>query len=433
MTEEEKEGEKREEEKREAFKAEMKEFVKEFPKLEVEKKENKIVIEDDVYHSLFYLINKVKGVGDLELFIRNKEHLENFKQILTTDFLLFDDFLGIRKEKDIEVYLNPINVPYGVLSIEDGETKTIFDVKLNYLKNELDIKVQINPEESFIPILAKQIRGFRTPRRRSLVLTIKNLTKTSNEGLMSDVRSIINSVLFDIEYTYNISFETVNIQNFIRRNIRRKKVRNEIPTEQINLIHKKYISELIEYYHIGEKVDFLPFKYICYYHIIEYFSDKSAYYVVSEKLKNLLLKPDFHQQTNKYVAQAINFFKKENDRYTSDKIKIDRVLRQFVNREELKDYLTENDTIEHFEKECVLECNKELTLPKIDFSQDANFYTNLTKRVYSLRCSIVHSNPDFDDTKAIPFITTPKNMDNLRIEIEMIMEIARMIIIGSKE
>lgn len=423
-----------EDKQREEFRAEMEEFIKEFPKLEIEKKENRIVFDDgEIWQTLLYLVNNVKGVGDIELFIRDKEHLQNFKKILETDFLLFDDFLGLRKEKDIEVYLNPINVPYGVLSIEDGETKTIFDVKLNYLNNELNIKIQINPEDSFIPILAKQIRGFRTPRRRSIVLTIKNLRKTSSEGLMSDVRSIINSVLFDIEYTYNTSFETVNIQNFIRRNIRRKKVRNEIPNEQINLIHKNYISELIEYYHIGEKVDFLPFKYICYYHIIEYFSDKSAYYVVSEKLKNLLLKPDFHQQTNKYVAQAINFFKKENDRYTSDKIKIDRVLRQFVNRQELKDYLTEREVIEHFEKECILECNKELNLPKIDFSQETNFYTNLTKRVYSLRCSIVHSNPDFDDTKAIPFVTTPKNMDNLRIEIEMVMEIARMIIIGSKE
>ncbi|MDT0691869.1 hypothetical protein RM549_18905 [Salegentibacter sp. F188] len=301
-----------EEEKRKEFKAEMQEFIEEFPKIEIEKREREIDLGDgEIYHSLLYIVNKVEGVGDIELFIRDKEHLKNFKQIISTDFLLFDDFLGINKENKIEVYLNPINVPYTVLSIEDGEDKTIFDVKLNYLKNELDIKIQINPEGSIIPILAKQIRGFRTPLRRSIVLTIKNLSKISNEGLMSDVRSIINSVLFDIEYTYNISFETVNIQNFIRRNISKKKVRNAIPTEQINLIHKNYISELIEYYHIGEKVDFLPFKYICYYHIIEYFSDKSAYYVVSEKLKNLLLKPDFHQQTNKYVAQAINSLKRK--------------------------------------------------------------------------------------------------------------------------
>lgn len=421
------------EEERNQFNAEMEKFAKEFPKLEIEKKESKIEFDDgEVFHSLLYIINKVKGVGEIELFIRDLEHLDNFKSILNTDFQLFDDFLGIRKDNNIEVYLNPINVPYHVLSNEE-EAKNIFDIKLNYIKNELDIKIQVEPENSFIPILAKQIRGFRAPRRRSIVLTIGNLKKLSKEGLTNDVRSIINSVLFDIEYTYNISFETINIQSFIRKNIRRKKLKIEIPTQQISLIHKNYISELIEYYHIGEKVDFLPFKYICYYHIIEYFSDKSAYYIVSEKLKSLMLKPDFHEQTNKYVAQAVNFFKKENDRYTSDKIKIDRVLRQFVNKDELKEYLTINETIDHFEKDCVLECNKDLELPKIDFYQETNFYNSLTKRVYSLRCSIVHSNPDFDDTKAIPFVTSPKNMDNLRIEMEMIMEIARMIIIGSKD
>ena len=184
MTEEEKE-ERDEKKKREEFKTEMKEFVKEFPDLEVEKTERDVDLGDgQIYHSLFYLINKVDGVGDIELFIRNKEHLESFRQILSMDFLLFDDFLGIRKEKEIEVYLNPINVPYRVLNIEAGETKTIFDVKLNYLKNELDIKVQINPVGSFIPILAKQIRGFRVPRSRNIVLTIKNLNNLSNEGLM---------------------------------------------------------------------------------------------------------------------------------------------------------------------------------------------------------------------------------------------------------
>jgi hypothetical protein len=421
------------EDKRNQFKAEMEKFAKEYPKLEIEKKESKMEFDDgEVFHYLIYIINKVKGVGEIELFIRDLEHLDNLKTILNTDFQLFDDFLGLRKNNDIEVYLNPINVPYPVLSNEEGEAKNIFDIKLNYLKNELDIKIQIDPENSFMPILAKQIRGFRAPRR-SVVLTISNLKKLSKEGLMSDVRSIINSVLFDIEYTYSISFETENIQSFIRKNTRRKKLKNDIPKQQISLIHKNYISELIEYYHIGEKVDFLPFKYICYYHIIEYFSDKSAYYVVSEKLKSLILKPDFHEQTNKYVAQAVNFFKKENDRYTSDKIKIDRVLRQFVDKDELKEYLTLNETIDHFEKDCVLECNKDLELPKIDFYQETNFYNSLTKRVYSLRCSIVHSNPDFDDTKAIPFVTSPKNMDNLRIEIDMIMEIARMIIIGSKD
>ncbi len=155
--------------------------------------------------------------------------------------------------------------------------------------------------------------------------------------------------------------------------------------------------------------------------------------MVSDYIKKLILKPDFHTKTNHYVGQAINFFKKENDRYTSDKIKIERVLAQFINREELKTYLETIELKEHFEKDVELNCSKPLKLSKIDFGNDANFLQNLTRRIYSIRCSIVHSNPDFDDTKAIPFTPTPVNLDILRIEMELIYEIARTIIVESKE
>lgn len=80
-----------------------------------------------------------------------------------------------------------------------------------------------------------------------------------------------------------------------------------------------------------------------------------------------------------------------------------------------------------------LNVQKPLKLPKVDFNSDSNFFGNLTKRIYSVRCSIVHSNPDFDETKAIPFVPTTKNMEILRMEIELVLQISRTIIIGSKE
>src|SRR5699024_9124286 len=127
--------------------------------------------------------------------------------------------------------------------------------------------------------------------------------------------------------------------------IRRRQRFSDIPKEKINLVFKKYIPELIQYFHLAEKVDYLPFKFICYYHIIEYFSDKSAYHLVSNEVKKLLLKPDFHINTDSYVNQAINLFKKENDKYTGDKVKIERVIKQFIDREDLKESLTQLELI----------------------------------------------------------------------------------------
>jgi len=421
-------------------KKEKKEFIlamekldEEFPDIGIEKRENSFVIGDDLIESLSYTISNIKSIGDLDLIVRNQSEIENIKIIINDEFQLFDDFFAIKSGNKIEIFLNPINIPYGITRTGDEDSKDIFEVKINYYRNELSVKLQINPSDSFLPVLSKQIRGFRPYRRKSIILTIEDLKKPTSEGLANDVRNIIYSVLFDVEYTYGLAFETVNIENYLRRNIKRRRPKHSLPEGAINLVYKKYIPELVEYYHIGEKVDYLPFKFICYYHIVEYFSDKSAYYVVANKLKDMLLKPDFHEKTNKYVGQAINFFKKESDRNTGDKTKVERVLRQFVDREELKSFLEESEVIEHFKKECSIDCNKLLKLPELDFDKEGNFYNNLTKRIYSLRCSIVHSNPDFDDTKAIPFNPTPANLDKLRIEIEMVMEIARMIITGSKE
>jgi hypothetical protein len=122
-----------------------------------------------------------------------------------------------------------------------------------------------------------------------------------------------------------------------------------------------------------------------------------------------------------------------NEKNTGDKIKIERVLKQFINREEIKTSIAEIELLEHFSNEIVLECNKPLRLLGINFDNDGNFYSDLTKRIYSVRCSIVHSNPDFDENKGIPFSPTPNNIEKLRIETELIMEIARKIIINTKE
>lgn len=382
----------------------------------------------------YYLIHGLKKNENIDFLIREETDLDIFEELLQENPYFFTDFIGVQKDNTIQIALSKVSFRTFRGFDRDDEESEVISLRLSYFKNDLEIKLRYASSDCLVSKYSQILRGARRySRRPPLILEIENFKNETADGLEVDTRNILNSVLFDIEFTYGFGFETINIDSLTRRFFRRNNQFSELPKGKINLVYKKYIPELIEYFHIGEKVDYLPFKFICYYHIIEYFSDKSAYHVVSEYLKGLMLKPDFHTKTNKYVNQAINFFKKENDRYTSDKIKVERVLKQFVNREELKDNLSEIGILEHFEKEEELMCSKALKLPKIDFSTDSNFYQNLTKRIYSIRCSIVHSNPDFDETKAIPFVPSAKNMEILRLEIELVQQISKSIIIGSKE
>lgn len=145
----------------------------------------------------------------------------------------------------------------------------------------------------------------------------------------------------------------------------------------------------------------------------------------------MLAKHDFHAKSEKYVRECVQILRRESDKHASDKIKIQRVLSQFVSLNEVKVALDELDVLDHFEHDCVLDCAKPLKLSAVSFESDSQFSQSLTTRIYALRCSIVHSNPDFDESKAIPFVASQENLEKLRTEILIASEIARQIIAGS--
>ncbi len=101
--------------------------------------------------------------------------------------------------------------------------------------------------------------------------------------------------------------------------------------------------------------------------------------------------------------------------------------------DEIRELLNDTQLEDHFENEVEFHSHKTLTLPAIKFDNENDFYLTLSKRIYSMRCSIVHSNPDFDENKAIPFTPTEENLHELRKEIALVKEIAKTVLAGSAE
>lgn len=405
----------------------IEELEKQYTDLKFEKKPYLFIPPEAESPNYYYELTGFKGNKEIPMLVQDDEDLEKIKTILETDFKFIPEFLGVEYDGKIEILITPINTRTSHMSRRYLKDKPA-ELELNFFKNKLDITIQFDESSTLLPKIVEVVRG---RRRRPVVITIENFKKASISGKDNDIRNILNCVLFDFGYSYNLIFEPVNIDSLNRRVPLRRRNNTNYPQEKVNIIFKNYIPELIEYFNIGEKVEYPPFRFICYFHIIEYFSDKSAYFHASKRLKGLMLKPDFHINTDKYVNQAINFFKIESTKNTSDKIKIRRVISQFINKTDFEDYLKDIEMYEYFTEPCTIECTKPLELKPIDFSTDSKFQETLMNRIYSMRCSIVHSNPDFDETKAIPFSPTIVNMDKLRKEIDMIYEVARTIIVES--
>jgi len=401
-----------------------------FPKLKIEKIEQKFLFKGEIEVVQHLHVSGLEGNPDITLLLRDEDDENAVLDMPLGEIILFKNYLGLLHNKQVQVILTEIG--FRGITIDRNIERGI-DIKIHYKNSELHIKIQLVEEDTPLKFIANHIRGSHRKRfRKTTILTITNFPDTNMVNLEDETKNILNSVLFDIEYNFGLSFETIRIDSIKRRLHKKTRIKYEIPSEPIELTYKKYIPELIDYFHTGEKIDYTPFKYVCYFHIIEYFQDKSAFFIVREKLKHIIQKPDFALNINSYVNQALNLIKQESEKHQTDKIKIQRVLKQFIELEDLKKYLAEDDLLGFFEKESIMDCSKPLILPAIDFSE-SKFFETLTNRIYSIRCSIVHSNPDFDEKKAVPFVASTENIDKLKYEVELIMEIARTIILKSTE
>jgi len=399
-----------------------------YPKIKFEKIEHRILFDDEEDTYFHYNVNGFKGNEDLTFSIGSDERLEILESILKTDFEFIPDFFAVKNDSVIEIAVRPIT-SRSSFALRRRLKESPIEISMDYYSNALKIQIEDDEENEVLLSQLSHLKG-RTPR--TYIFKISGLKRKNEDNISEDLRKILNCIIFDFTYNFETPLEIISLDTFNRRIPTRRK-RNKITEGNMNITFKDYIPELIEYFYIGEKVDYPPFRFICYFHIIEYFSDKSAYFLAANKLKSIMLKPDFHIKTDKYVNQAINFFKTESTKFTGDKVKIRRVFNQFIDKDEFAEYLKEIDLFDYFTTDCIIKCHKDLTLPPLDFSSTSKFEESLTKRIYSMRCSIVHSNPDFDESKAIPFKPTPDNMEKLRKENDMIYGIARQIILESNE
>jgi hypothetical protein len=409
------------------------EFKKKYPTASLEEV-NDVEYEEDSngdeieVPTTYYVVKKLAVFDDLALRIHPTE-FERLDQIVGSKPELFKEVLGAKFDKTAEVVLSRVVGPslFALTPIRDsGEP-----IKVSTFYRGKPVSVHIYAHSTIdadIAFLSTRIVG--GPRQyRMYFAVITGLQKTGK--IEQDAMTVLRSVLFDIEFTYGLALEPTNLDRMKRRTMNARRRTAPLPSEEINLVVKPYTPELIEYYHTAARVDYVPFKFICYFHIIEYFMDKSAHRVVSRRLRQILMRPDFHVNHQEHLNEAIKIFKAETEKNLTDKIKINRVLAEYVRRDEIKAFIDGLNLLDHFSKDHTLNGPRPLKVSGLNFDSDQSFVDSLGKRVYALRCSIVHSNPDFDESKAVPFHASQQNLDFLRNENDLMREIAHKVIVNS--
>ena len=181
-------------------------------KLELNKKPYYLLPDSHPEQTYFYEVNGFEGNEGMPLRIRDDEDFEMFEKIIGNDFKFVPEYLGVEYSDKMEFLLSPVNSRTRMIGRRLLRTKPV-ELELNYFKNKLEIEIQFKPEESLLSDIVELIRGRFSP----IILTIKNYNKVSEFGKENDLRNILNCVLFDFGYSYNLIFEPSNIDSINQR------------------------------------------------------------------------------------------------------------------------------------------------------------------------------------------------------------------------
>ncbi|MHA8100882.1 hypothetical protein PQG46_03500 [Aquirufa nivalisilvae] len=258
--------------------------------------------------------------------------------------------------------------------------------------------------------------------------------KSENPRKKADFEQLVYAFLFNLGYNLDytilpLRFMDEFTQPYRLGSIRRSNFSDLEPPKRV------YLNELILHYQKGISSESIDHQFLSFYHVLEHFYEKIYNDDILNSIKAELTKPSFSYKRSKDISGLVSLIqsrlKYKNDEYQLNEPEaLELTLKKFVKNipylaNELKNIST---TLVDYFKTNEVPFSKG---NKVNFenTNTNEIYTNLAKRIYLTRNSIVHSK-ETDKSKYTPF----RDDKDLLTEIYLLRLIAEIVIIeNSKE
>ncbi|CCU79641.1 hypothetical protein HSACCH_01478 [Halanaerobium saccharolyticum subsp. saccharolyticum DSM 6643] len=270
--------------------------------------------------------------------------------------------------------------------------------------------------------------------RRMYTLKIK----TENDMKINKFLKLSNSTIFHI--AYNLEIPVVEIKNFDEfLNMERIHRIRRNNSSEMEAPKRNYKKDLVYHYQMAISSDSAFLQYISFYHIIEHFLEKIYNEELISLLQNELSHPEFSLKRENDVRKIIKIINKKlsirkEELVINEKEAVKLTIDKYVKTENLVDNLNEyNDELVDYykDKKVIFSGGHRVNLLNPNRQQ---IISNLAKRIYYTRNSIVHSKDIIhskgnNKPKYVPF----KHDKHLIKEIPLIRFVAEDIILNTSE
>ena len=367
----------------------------------------------------------IMGTNGLELYSEN-----NYEIALNIDhpIMRWQEFLLVSDDS-----VNGISYEIGYPTIEYSLYLLMLIIDMNHqqgrriealpvrLRSPYGIHINSEMGDTLETILPKRIGEFS--------LKIKN---TSADYKSLDMfRKMKTSFIFEFMYkTGNYLIEFLDILDMfpINRGMRKRANGMQIDTPPL----REYSEDVVDYYKQALASNDPYIKYISFYHIMEYFYDEVFKRKMVTDLKNKITHPDFSYKDDDKIFEIAKFVKNRlrmNDEtgQGNELESLKYVLKEYVSIDDLKTRINtiDSNALNYYQNNKVSFCNAPIT----GWADSQGVFTQMAKRIYFTRNSLVHSKSGKNKERYRPY----QDEKQLQLEIPLVKAVAEAIIINSSK
>jgi len=260
-------------------------------------------------------------------------------------------------------------------------------------------------------------------------LKIKNCKET--QVTLLQYRKYKTSFIFEFMYKSNIAITEYNdIMDVFQMN---SLMRPRADISQFDSVPlREYCSDVVDYYKLSLASHDPYIKYLSFYHIMEYFFDEVFKNKMVNDLRDKITHPDFSYKNEEKIFEIAKFIK--NRWHTNDESgqgdeleSLKFVLNEYVPIDELRTRIEsiDSEALQYYKENKVSFSNA----PTIGWSDNQGVITQIAKRIYFTRNSLVHSKSGKNKERYKPY----KDEKQLQKEIPLMKAVAELIIINSSK
>jgi hypothetical protein len=314
------------------------------------------------------------------------------------------------EEKDVEEEVIFIKLP----SI-DG-----LEISLGYASNE------------FLTLTNARERRMRNSNYEKVTLKIANSNKTTHDTTKEVLEKISNSIFFQIDLAFEIPIHLeTQKESWIER--RGKMMRKRLFVDKSASISEpkyEYDSEPISLYWYAKESSNMPiFQFLAFYQTVEFYFPIYSSFEAKQKIQSLIKDPRFNPNKDTDISKIISTIKLSSGgkSFGNEKDQLKATLNACTDNSELKEFFKADENRLNFYTE---NKGKNISKQKISIKNETtDFITEVTERIYEIRCRIVHSKASESEFDVLlPYSSEVKK---LNFDIELIEFISRKVLITS--